>query len=317
MIVSTSDEWRQTHVESWHREYEEEVHIYSCMEDVPKDIREKTDVLITFGNDLTCENVNDFSSLRWVQLLSAGLEDLPFKELKEKQLTITNARGVHSRSMREYAVGAMLHFEKHFHRFLQLKDEKIWERETLVGELVDRKVLIFGTGTIGCDMAEAASFFGMTVDGVNTNGCLKDPFERVYTTEEGLNRLSDYDYVISVLPYTPLTQNIFSHDILERLHPDAVFMNLGRGGVVDEQALADLLRKQKMKGAVLDVFVEEPLPRDHSFWDLPNLLLTPHMSAKSNHYMTRCMNILLDNYQRYRKNELQNMKNLVDLTKYY
>ncbi|GEN54526.1 D-2-hydroxyacid dehydrogenase [Halobacillus faecis] len=317
MIVSTSDEWRQTHVESWQRENKEEVFIYSCIEEVPLEVRKETDVLITFGNDLTKENIHDFESLKWIQLLSAGLEDLPFHELRKKKLLITNARGVHCRSMKEYVIGAMLHFEKHFHRFLQLKENRVWERETLVGELVDRKVLVFGTGTIGCEIGEAAQFFGMRIDGVNTKGSVKEPFERVYTMAEGLERLEEYDYVLSVLPYTPSTKNIFSDEVLGRLHSEAVFMNLGRGGVVDEESLAVHLKEKKIKGAVLDVFVEEPLPRDHAFWGLPNLLLTPHMSAKSDHYMTRCMEILLENYRNFTRNESHRMRNLVDLAKYY
>ncbi|QHT48005.1 D-2-hydroxyacid dehydrogenase [Bacillus sp. SB49] len=317
MIVSTSDEWRESHVSCWKERYDEEVYIFNGIEEIPKEIRSRTDVLITFGNDLTAKNIHDFPSLKWIQLLSAGLEDLPFEELRKKGLYITNAKGVHSIPMKEYVIGAMLHFEKHFHRFLKQKEERVWERETLVGELIGRKVLLFGTGTIGTEIAKASSYFGMRVDGVNTRGREVDAFHHVYGLEEGLDKIGEYDYVISVLPLTASTKNVFSKERLATLATDSVFMNLGRGAVLDEEALVHMLKTGRLKGAVLDVFIQEPLPRDHSLWEVPNLLLTPHMSAKSNHYMTRCMDILLENYQRYRSNDPANMKNLIDISRNY
>ncbi|PSL46992.1 phosphoglycerate dehydrogenase-like enzyme [Salsuginibacillus halophilus] len=318
MIVSTTDEWTKAQIRTFAEVTDEPMHIYTNIEQIPDEVKAETTILITFGNDLTSENVPLFKKLKWIQLLSAGLEDLPFNELRTLNPIITNARGIHTRPMAEYTLGAMLYFEKHFDRFLSLKKKKTWDRDRLVGELIEQKAIVFGTGAIGQSVAASASYFDMVVHGVNTSGKAQDPFDEVFTLEDGLARINDYAYVILVLPLTPDTHGLFSEEVLKRLNDDAVLINVGRGGLVDEDALVDMLTKRKIKGAALDVFIEEPLPKEHPFWELENVLLTHHMSAKSAHYLTRCMDILTKNLTAVRRgaSDLE-LINYVNLTNRY
>ncbi|RNA67491.1 D-2-hydroxyacid dehydrogenase [Alteribacter keqinensis] len=316
MIVSTSDEFSTLDIESM-KETGIDVKIFSCIEEVPLSVRKETEVLVTFGNDLNEKNIYDFERLKWIQLLSAGLEDLPFMQLQEIKPVVSNAKGIHTRPMAEYLISTMLYFEKDFNRYSKLKKDKVWDRSVFVGELVNRKVLIFGTGTIGAEMAKVCSFFDCDVDGVNTTGAEHSQFNRAFTLEEGLKNIGFYDYVVSVLPLTPNTKNMFTKSEFERMKKNAVFINAGRGGLVNEADLAHSIEQGEIKGAALDVFVQEPLPKSHYFWDLDNVLITPHMSAKSIHYLTRCKEIFEQNYKHYENGNIEEMINLVDLHRYY
>ncbi|WNF38558.1 D-2-hydroxyacid dehydrogenase [Bacillaceae bacterium IKA-2] len=317
MIVSTSDEILDHHHAKVKKETGEEIYAYPHIDAIPADIEKDIEILVTYGNDLTEVNILRYPNLKWVQMLSAGLEDLPFSTLRKQGILVTNAKGIHAIPMSEYVIGGMLHFEKHFHRYLLLQEKQEWERETLVGELNLQSVLIYGTGSIGIKIAEKAKFFDMTVHGVNTSGRYVAPFDHVLTLEQAEKRLHEYAYVVIVLPSTKETKGIFSRDYLQNLREDAVLINVGRGDLIDEEALVDLLNQRRIRGAILDVFQSEPLPKGHPLWSLDNVIITPHMSAKSHRYIGRCMDILITNYKKYQCEEVDEMINLVDLSRYY
>ncbi|WP_096437047.1 D-2-hydroxyacid dehydrogenase [Alteribacter populi] len=317
MIVSTTDEILDHHHEKVKKETGEEIYTYPHIDAIPAEIEKDIEILITYGNDLTDRNILRYPNLKWIQMLSAGLEDLPFSTLRKQGLLVTSAKGIHAIPMSEYIIGGMLHFEKHFHRYLHLQKNQEWERETLVGELNDQSVLIYGTGTIGVKIAEKAKFFDMKVHGVNTSGRPVAPFDHVHTLEQAEKKVHEYAYVVIVLPSTKETKGTFSGDYLQKLHKDAVLINVGRGDLIDEDALVDLLNERKIRGAILDVFQTEPLPKGHALWTLENVIITPHMSAKSHRYLGRCMDILLSNYKKYQCEQPDEMINRVDLSRHY
>ena len=317
MIVSTTDELLEHHHEKVERETGKKIDAYPHIDAIPEEIQKDIEILITYGNDLTEENVLRFPNLKWVQMLSAGLEDLPFAALQNQGILVTSAKGIHAIPMSEYVIGAMLHFEKHFHRYLQLQRNQEWERETLVGEINQRSVLVYGTGSIGVKIAEKAKCFDMTVHGVNTSGRAVAPFDEVLTMEEAEMKIHEYPFVVIVLPSTEKTKEIFSREYLEKMDENAVLINVGRGDLIDEDALVDLLKDRKIRGAVLDVFQTEPLPKEHPLWTLDNAVITPHMSAKSFRYLGRCMDIFTTNYDRYQHNQTDSLINLVDLQRHY
>jgi phosphoglycerate dehydrogenase-like enzyme len=317
MIVSTTDEILDHHHAKVKEETGEKIYAYPHIDAIPTEIEKDIEILVTYGNDLTERNILRFPNLKWVQMLSAGLEDLPFSGLRKKDILVTSAKGIHAIPMSEYVIGGMLHFEKHFHRYLHLQEKQEWERETLVGELNDQSVLIYGTGAIGVKIAEKAKFFDMKVHGVNTSGRAVTPFDHVLNLKEAEKKVHEYGFVVIVLPSTEETKGIFSRDYLQKLHKDAVLINVGRGDLMDENALVDLLKEGKIRGAVLDVFQTEPLPKGHPLWTLENVVITPHMSAKSHRYLGRCMDILLTNYKKYQSKQAEEMINKVDLSRHY
>lgn len=316
-IVSTTDEWQEKELKTWKKSSSEFFHIYSSIEEVPANVSHHTEILITYGNDLTKENLEAFPSLKWIQMISSGMEDLPVRVLHDRNIIVTNAKGVHTKSMSEYMLAVILHFEKHIHRFQKLQIEKKWDREPLVGELVNKTVLVFGTGTIGIEVTKTLQLFDMNVDGVNSNGREIFPFDTVYSIQNAVKKVDEYDYIILLLPLTPYTKGVISKEVLSKMSKKTVLINTGRGGLVDEQVLVEQLKKKALGGAVLDVFIEEPLPVDNELWSLENVLITPHMSAKSIHYLPRCMDIFIENYQYYQKGSINQLKNRVDVLNRY
>jgi len=315
MIVSTTDELLHRHVEWITRETGETPQVFAAMEEIPQHVADQTEVLITFGDDLTVENLRRFPKLKWIQIIRAGLDNLPARYLHEKGVLVTNASGIHVVPMSEYVILCLLHFEKEMDHYRALRTERKYDRTRLVGELMGREALIYGTGVIGTAVAQALRFFQVKVYGVNTSGRPVEPFLQTFKLGEEGEVYERADYVISILPSTPQTRGLFTAEYLERMKPDAVFVNIGRGDVVDENHLAEMLRKGRLKGAALDVFQEEPLPKDSPLWDLDNLILTPHMSAKSIRYIDRCVEIFLHNWKALR--DQTPLKNVVDTSKEY
>jgi phosphoglycerate dehydrogenase-like enzyme len=209
----------------------------------------------------------------------------------------------------------MLQFEKDMDRYQTLKKEKRFDRSKMVGELAGLKVLLYGTGVIGQAIAQMLALFGVQVYGVNTSGKPVTPFVETYSLEEAEQKIGSVDYVISLLPSTSKTRNFFTKTYLQQMKPSSVFISIGRGDVVDEEAVIEMLQAGELKGAAFDVFKQEPLPPDSPLWECQNLILTPHMSAKSIHHMDRCMDIFIRNLQAYRNGA--EMINLVDTSREY
>lgn len=320
MIVSASQEILPRHQEKIWKETGEAILVYPSIDQIPQPVADDTEILITFGNNLTDSNpapvkISRFPKLKWIQMLSAGIEDLPLQEVRERGITVTNVSGIHVTPMSEYVLLCMLHFEKDMERYRALKKKRKYDRTKLVGELSGREALIYGTGTIGQAVARVLSLFHVRVFGVNTTGRPVDPFLETYSLEQAQQKIGSVDYVISLLPSTSLTRGFFSREYLQLMKEDGVFISLGRGDVVDENSVVDMIRAGKLKGAAFDVFQKEPLPPDSPLWDCENLIVTPHMSAKSIYYMDRCIDIFIQNIRSYRGN--RPMVNLVNTAREY
>ena len=164
-----------------------------------------------------------------------------------------------------------------------------------------------GTGSIGAAVASQAKNNGMVVTGLSRSGESNNSFARVYTTADMAEFLVPLDYLVSVLPDTPATDGLLNAETLALLPAHACFINVGRANVVDDDALIAALRNGTLGGAVLDVFDEEPVPRDSPLWDAPNLVMTPHIAAISHPELIAP--IFLDNYRRFVAG--RSLKNLV------
>ncbi len=320
LIVAATQEILARHQAKILEDTGEQVYIYPSLEQIPQPIADKTEILITYGITLTKAepqplNLARFPKLCWIQILSAGLEGLPVSEIQKRGILVTNAAGVHGAPMSEFVVYCMLHFSKDMERYQQLKKEKRYDRTKLVGELEGLEVLIYGTGTIGQAVARMLTLFKVKVFGVNTTGRAVEPFIETYTLAQAARKLATADYVISLLPSTPKTRGFFSREYLARMKNEAVFISIGRGDVVDEQSLVEMLQQGRLKGAALDVFEREPLPPESPLWDCEHLILTPHMSAKSIYYIDRCVDIFIQNLLAFRSGG--SMLNVVDFARGY
>mmetsp|Transcript_13355 Transcript_13355/g.20248 ORF Transcript_13355/g.20248 Transcript_13355/m.20248 type:complete len:387 (-) Transcript_13355:41-1201(-) len=219
-------------------------------------------------------------TVEWVHTRSAGIDFVTSDELKESNVVVTNAKGQFSSTLAEYAMMACSYFAKDLPRLMRQKKGKEWGKYNVL-ELRGATLGVVGYGDIGRACAKLAKVYGMRVVTLRRNPSLSigDPFcDVAYGSDQNsLNRLMrESDYILVSAPLTDETRGLIGPEAFQNAKDDAVFINLGRGPVVDENALIKTLKSGKMKGAALDVFTTEPLPQDSELWDLDNVLVSPH-----------------------------------------
>jgi len=252
-------------------------------------------------------------ALKWAQSLWAGVEPLLDPAPRSgRDYVLTNARGVFGGLMSEYVLGYLLAHERRILQMAEDQKNKRWN-DSDTGTLRGKTIGLLGVGSIGADVARTAKFFGMTVRGYTFSSEASSDVDRYYHGNDLLEFAKGLDYLVNILPNTKDTHKIINADLLAALPPHALVINVGRGPAVDEAALLEALSRQKVAGAVLDVYEKEPLPQDHPFWSTPNLHMTFHTAALSlPEDLTR---IFIENYNLY--NEGKPLKYQVDFEKGY
>jgi phosphoglycerate dehydrogenase-like enzyme len=242
--------------------------------------------------------------VRWIHSRSAGLDELLFPELAGSSVVLTNARGVFSEILGEFAIAAVLFFAKGLRRMVRSQEAGVWDQFDTV-EVAGQTMGVIGLGDIGKAAARRAEAMGMRVMGLR----------RVDGPDRKRDLLAQSDYVVLSTPLTPETRGIIGAAELRAMKLEAVLINLGRGPLVDEPALVAALRERRIGGAALDVFNEEPLPAGHPFYTLDNVLLSPHSADHTPDWKERTMRLFLENFDRYRKGEP--LRNVVDKPRGY
>jgi D-2-hydroxyacid dehydrogenase (NADP+) len=255
--------------------------------------------------------------LRWVQALGAGVDHLlPAEALRRADFLVTNVSGVHAIPMAEMVLSLMLNFAKAWPAFLEEKRRHVWQRR-LLSELDGKTLGLLGLGRIGGEVARVGKAMGMRVLGLRRSPAGAPPayVDEMLGTADLPRLLAASDYVVCCLPFTPETRQLIGERELRAMRPSAVFINVGRGAVVDEAALVRALREGWIAGAGLDVFAEEPLPESSPLWDMDNVLITPHLGGDTDRYMERCTNLVCENLRRYA--EGRPLLNVVDTRRGY
>jgi len=240
---------------------------------------------------------------------------MPFDVLKERKIILTNSRGVHKYQISEQVLGYMLLFERGLNYFIRKQMNREWDKSVRVSELYGKTVCILGVGSIGEEISRIAREFGMKTIGVRKSGKASQFVDKMYTNENMIFAVSKADYVICALPLTDDTYHLLGKDFFKNMKNDAVFINIGRGKVVDESSLIDALKNKTIRGAALDVFEEEPLSKESPLWDMENVIITPHTAGISPHYMERGIEIIKHNIKAYLGDG--DFINRVDLEKQY
>ncbi len=288
---------------------------YKGMKDAEKAFYE-CEVFLTYGDDLTDNHIQKNDHLKWIMQMSAGLEKLPLKAIEEKGIMITNARGIHKIPMAEYTLGTMLQWVKQTRALLENEQEENWNRKIRMEELFEKTVLILGVGAIGGEIARLAKAFRMKTIGVNRSGKGVENIDELYLTEQMMDALPKADFIVSILPSTPDTKHLLTKDHFVAMKNTAVFINIGRGDLVDESLLLHVLEKNEIAHAFLDVFEKEPLVKDHPFWKMKNVTVTPHLSSVTQNYLPRAFEIFKHNLNTY-LNKTGDYMNVIDLKKGY
>ena len=254
----------------------------------------------------------EFGRLKWIHSLAAGVESLLFPDFVSSPIPLTNARGVYKESLGDFAIGAALFFAKDFRRMLRNQAAGKWEPFDSV-ELFRQTIGIVGYGEIGNAIATRAKALGMRVLAARRRPELSagDPaVDAVYATSDLGPMLAQCDYVAAAAPLTPDTRGLIGRCEIASMKRSAVIMNVGRGPVIDEEALIEALRQGRIAGAALDVFNVEPLPPEHPFWRMENVLLSPHSADHVPGWLDAGVNLFLDNLERFRRNDT--LRNIVD-----
>jgi len=246
-----------------------------CLHDVAPE------VLVGHESEALCAGLAEPpESLRWVQIMSAGVDRL-LDAIGPGPVAfrITNVRGIHAQAMVEYLLAVLLHFEKRLALFVDNQREKRWERPVL-GQLAGKRLLVCGAGGIGLPVGIALAGLGVSVEAIARDTSPRAPFQRVHALSSLPEVIGDFDYVFCALPLTDATRGVFGRDAIGAMRDGAVFVNVARGELVDESALRAALCAGKLAGAALDAFREEPLPSVSPLWTTPNLLVTPHVAGR-------------------------------------
>ncbi|MGI8420699.1 MAG: D-2-hydroxyacid dehydrogenase [Gaiellaceae bacterium] len=247
--------------------------------------------------------VRDNPRLRWVQGTAAGTgEQLKAAGLTEEELdrvTVTRASGVHVWPLAEFCLLGLLAFTKGLPRLQADQRAHHWDHYP-VAELNGGTLLVLGLGSIGSEVARLAKALGMRTLAINRGGASDSPHvDETYPPQSLHDLLPRADALVVTLPLTDETAGMLDAQAFSLMKPDAILVNIGRGGVIDEQALVRALREQRLAGAALDVFATEPLPADSPLWELPNVLISPHTAALSMRENERIVELFAENLDRY------------------
>jgi len=272
------------------------------------------DAEILYTHHISPERVARASRLRWIQTIGAGVEWLLTPEVRRREdLIVTNTSGIHAQPIAEHVFGFVLMFAHQLHRSLRQQVARKWDSSVLRNEvttLSSSTLGVLGLGAIGRRVAEIGAAFGMRVIALKRSPASAAGVDRVFSPNQLVTFLKEAEYVINTLPLTDQTRGLFGPREFAAMRSDAVFINIGRGGTVQSDALVEALRSGSIRGAALDVTDPEPLPAEHPLWSLENAIITPHYSGAHPGYMQRASAIFLENLVAYLAKKP--LSNLVD-----
>ena len=270
----------------------------------------KADALLTFAPMLSPKVLQDAARLKWVQALGTGVDNLIDQEALRKDVIVTNIHGIHGPPVSEAALAAMLALARYLPRAVRLQDEKKWFR--FPAQLLHNKTVgIFGVGVIAEALAPKCKAFGMRVIGVSSAPRPAPGFDDMCSRDEMLKVVGDFDFFVLLTPLTDKTRNSINTDVFAAMKPSSFLVNLARGGVVDEPALVEALKNKRIAGAALDVFSQEPLPTDHPFWSMQNVIITTHQGGFCDVYVDYALPVIEKNMARFLNGDTGGMINVV------
>lgn len=278
-----------------------------------KDI-EDIDILVCY-NPFENLDIRKLKNLKWIQLSSIGIDQVPLDYITKKGIILTNNKGGYSIPMGEWIILKILEIYKNSKYFYEKQRECKWKLSTDVLELYGKTVSFLGTGTISKEGAKRLKGFGVKVLGLNTKGRDTEHFDKCYAMADLDELLSISDIVVCAIPYTDETHHLLNEDKMDKMKTGSVLINISRGSIIDERALIKKITEEKFMGVALDVFEKEPLPEDSPLWNFNNVYITPHNSWISEMRNERRFNKIYDNMSRYINGK--ELMNVVDLNRGY
>lgn len=268
------------------------------------DEREKLDFDVSDIEGVICNglfvynDIEQFRSLKYIQLTSAGFDRVPMDYIKQHGIEIHNARGVYSVPMAEFALTGILQLVKQSRFFYENQKQHIWEKSRTLGELAGKTAVIVGAGNIGSEVAKRLKAFDVTVVGIDITTDQRPYFDKIELFNNLDEQLKAADIIVLTLPLTDDTRGMFDKSKFDLMKNSCIFVNIARGQLVVENDLIDALNNKKISGAVLDVFETEPLEKTSPLWDMDNVIITPHNSFVGQNNK-RMFDVIISNLENY------------------
>lgn len=260
---------------------------------------ENIEVLVCY-NPFKTLDISKFKKLKWIQLSSIGIDQLPIEKIIKRNIIVSNNQGGYSKPMGEWVVLSILEILKNKKEIFINQQNKKWKMDTSVLELVNKKVLFLGTGTIAKESAKRLKGFECLIDGINTSGREQEYFSNVYKSSEILKVIADYDIVISTLPKIKETFHYINKEFMDLMKDDSILINVSRGQIIDETELINQLHNGKFLGVSLDVFEIEPLSELSDLWNFDRVYISAHNSWISEMKNERRFDMIYENLKRYK-----------------
>jgi D-2-hydroxyacid dehydrogenase (NADP+) len=270
----------------------------------------KAHALMAYAHRVDEELLTAAPDLRWIQALTTGTDAIAALTSLRRDVVVTSARGVHGPQMAEMAFMHMLALSRNFRKMLDNQKKAVWE-EWPQPLLAQKTVTILGVGAIAETLAKRCKAFDMTVLGISGTDRQVEGIDRMYPRERMKEAVALADYFILLVPHTKATDKIVDAEVLSAMKPGAYLINIARGGVIDEAALMDALKRRAIAGAGLDVFSIEPLPSTHPLWGMDNVIVTPHLAGLSNVYVDQLLPVLRANLRAFLESAPEKMINRV------
>ncbi|MGE5628432.1 MAG: phosphoglycerate dehydrogenase [Solirubrobacterales bacterium] len=273
-----------------------------------------TEVIVCY-DPFKALDITKMNKLKWIQLSSAGIDQLPINYVKQEGIVITNNKGGYSIPMGEWVVLKILEMLKHSFKLYKNQENKLWKMDSSVVELCGKTVGFLGTGEIAKQSAKRLQGFETRILGTNTSGSETEYFHKCYSNDETAVMLKQCDIVVITVPYTNSTHKMIDKNMINIMKDGVYIVNVARGSIIDEAALISELNSGKIAAAALDVVEEEPLTMESPLWSMENVIITPHNSWMSEKKDERRFNLFYENLKNYA--EGKELKNKVNLSKGY
>lgn len=269
------------------------------------------DAEVVFTLALRPEQFKLAQKLKWIHCPAAAVHQLLFPELVNSDVILTNGRDVHGPVVAEHVMALILALAKNLHQAVRFQQQHVWGQEPMwnsrprLREVAGATLGLVGLGSIGRGVAKHATNLGMRVIAVREHPEKGSPegVEKVFGPSQLDVLLGQSDYVVLAAPTVASTQNLMNAERLAKMKPESCLINVGRGQLVDETALAEALRNHTIGAAALDVFEKEPVPADSPLWDLENLIITPHTAGLTDKLWERQYTLFSENVRRYLHHE--------------
>jgi len=300
------DAWtiQPEHIDGLRARFPNVTFLHSTTRDSDVALADCADAAFAFA--LSKEAVSRARQLRWLHCSGHAVGHFPLAELAARGVTVTNSRGIQAVPIAEHVMACLLALARKLPQTLSDQQERIWRPNALTGEaspwlLANRTLGVIGVGTLGAAIAVRARAFGMRVIGMRRNPARGAPagFEQILGPGDRDRLLATADVVVVAAPLTGETRRLLDAAAIAAMKPGAIVINVARGELIDEAALASALEAGHLGGAALDVFVSEPLPPDSPFWSLPNVIVTPHNSGFRTGHFDAVIELFAENLKRF------------------